>query len=94
MGSINMSQHAAVRKQQRGIPSEVLECLIEFGNVCHDHLGAEILHFDKRSKQRCLSALSKESLRKLDGHFDVYAVRGLNGTLLTVGHRSRRLPRS
>lgn len=94
MGSINMSQHAAVRKQQRGIPSEALECLIEFGKVCYDHHGAEIIHFDKRSKQRCLSTLSKDRLRKLDGHFDVYAVRGLDGALLTVGHRSRRLPRS
>lgn len=94
MGSVNMSQHAAVRKQQRGIPEVVLECLIQFGKVCHDKRGGEILHFDKRAKQRCASALSKERLRQMDGHFDVYAVRSIDGALMTVGHRSRRIPRS
>jgi len=94
MGTLAMTQHAAIRKQQRGIPAAVLECLVQFGKSSHDNRGGEVIYFDKRAKQRCLSKMGLEAFRKLDGHFDVYAVRGLDGALVTVGHRSKRLHRA
>lgn len=94
MESITMTHHAAIRKQQRGISEAALECLIQFGKVSHDNRGGEILYFDKRAKHRCLTSVGKEAYRKLDGHFNVYAVRALDGSLLTIGHRFKRLPRS
>lgn len=94
MGSIVMTKHASVRKQQRGIPESVLDCLLEFGKASHDNRGAEVLYFDKRAKQRCLAAMGEETYRRLDGHFDVYAVRNLDGALLTVGHRCKRMHRA
>lgn len=93
MMDIEMTNHASVRKQQRGISADVLEFLLRFGKVCHDKQGAEVIHFDKRSKQRCESVLGKAQFRRVEGNLDVYAVRSLDGALLTVGHRSRRLPR-
>ena len=92
--SITMTNHAAIRKQQRGISGSVLDCLLEFGKVSHDNRGGEVLYFDKRAKQRCLSMMGKEMYRRLDGHFNVYAVRGLDGALLTVGHRCKKLHRA
>ena len=91
MGAIAMTKHASVRKQQRGIPESVLDCLLEFGKASHDRRGGEVLYFDKRAKQRCLTVMGKEMYRRLDGHFDVYAVRSLDGALVTVGHRHRRM---
>lgn len=94
MMNIEMTNHAAVRKQQRGISADVLECLLQFGKVCHDNHGGEVIHFNKRAKQRCRTAIGSDRFRRLDGHLDVYAVRGLDGAILTVGHRSKKLPRS
>jgi hypothetical protein len=94
MESITMTHHAAIRRQQRGIPEAALTCLMRFGKSMHDNRGGEILYFDKRAKKRCLTTLGKEAYRKLDGCFNVYAVRSLNGSLLTIGHRFKRLPRS
>lgn len=39
MGSIAMTNHAAIRKQQRGITESVLDCLIQFGKTSHDNMG-------------------------------------------------------
>lgn len=89
-----MTNHAAIRKQQRGISGSVLDCLLEFGKVSHDNRGGEILYFDKRARQRCMAALDKEMYRRLNGHFDVYAVRGMDGALVTVGHRCKKLHRA
>jgi hypothetical protein len=94
MESITMTHHAAIRKQQRGIPEAALACLIQFGKSRYDNRGGEILYFDKRAKKRCLISVGKEAYRKLDRHFNVYAVRALDGSLLTIGHRFKRLPRS
>lgn len=94
MDAITMTKHASVRKQQRGIPESVLDCLMEFGRISHDKRGGEVLYFDKRAKQHCLTVMGKEMYRRLDGHLDVYAVRASDGVLLTVGHRCKRLRRS
>ena len=94
MESITMTRHATIRQQQRGISEAVLACLMQFGKSRHDNRGSEILYFDKRAKKRCLTTVGKEAYRKLDGCFNVYAVRSLNGSLLTIGHRFKRLPRS
>lgn len=94
MWSIAITHHAAIRKQQRGISETVLNCLMEYGKSCYDKKGAEILYFDKRAKHRCRAEMGKDVYRNLDGHFSVYAVRTVDGFLLTVGHRFRRLPKS
>lgn len=94
MGEISMTQHASIRKQQRGISESALGFLLEFGKVSHDNRGGEVLYFDKRAKKRCLTKIGKEVYRRMDGHFDVYAVRGLDGALLTVGHRFKRMHRA
>lgn len=50
-----MTNHAAIRKQQRGIPESILDCLIQFGKTSYDNRGGEVLYFDKRAKLRCLA---------------------------------------
>ncbi len=90
----DLTRHAQAGMRQRGISGEVLDCLLEFGAVCHDHRGGEVLYFDKRARERCRAALAEPDYRRLEGRFNVYAVRASDGALVTVGHRLRRVPRS
>ena len=84
------SHHAAVRQQQRGIPSYVIDSLINYGKVNHDHHGAEILTFPKAVRENLKSPQPKRTFVSLEAHFDCYAVIS-EGVIVTVGHRTKRL---
>ena len=84
------SHHAAARLQQRGIPNYVVDTLINFGKVNHDHHGAEILTFPKAVRQKLRHMLPKSKYIALEPHFDCYAVLS-EGILVTVGHRTKRM---
>ena len=80
--------------QQRGIRSEALEALLDFGRVCHlhDH-GREIVFFDKKARARLVRA-SPGVAREAERLTRTYAIVGSNGVVITVGHRYRRVGRS
>lgn len=84
--------HARARMQQRGIGADALELLFSYGREAHDHHGAVILYMDKAAQKR-LAAASRASgeVRRLSG---LYAVLSRHGQVLTVGHRTRRIPRA
>lgn len=84
------TQHAVVRQQQRGIPSYVIDSLVNYGKVNHDHHGAEILTFPKAIRQKLKNVLPRRLFVELEPHFDCYAVLK-EGRVLTVGHRTKRL---
>jgi hypothetical protein len=84
------TQHATVRQQQRGIPTHVIDTLINYGKVNYDHHGAEILTFPKSVRQKLRDALPKSKYVALESHFDCYAVMS-DGVIITVGHRTKRL---
>ena len=86
----SLSEHAAIRMQQRGIPHAALECLLKYGCVQHDHHGGAIVFFDKAARRRLMNAVP---LAKLEKHLDAYAVIAIDGTITTVGHRYKRIPR-
>lgn len=79
--------------QQRGIRAEALEALLDFGRTAHVDRGREIVFFDKAARARLarhnpLAAKEAERLRR------TYAILGSDGTVITVGHRYRRIPRT
>jgi hypothetical protein len=84
------TQHATIRQQQRGIPGYVIDSLINYGKVNHDHHGAEILTFPKVVRQKLRNTLPKSKYIALESHFDCYAVIS-EGVIVTVGHRTQRL---
>lgn len=84
------SHHAAARLQQRGIPSYVIDTLINYGKVNYDHHGAEILTFPKAVRVRLRNTLPKNKYLALESHFDCYAVVS-EGVVVTVGHRTKRM---
>ena len=83
------SMHADVRCQQRGIPPLVVDLLLQFGRREHDHAGAEIVYFDRRSKKN-IESYTGGLISKLNEHLDSYAVVA-DGLIVTVGTRHKRL---
>lgn len=88
----HLSQHAATRMQQRGIPQAAIERLLEYGRLQYDHRGGAIVFLDKAARRRLARDL-KGTARPRDKHLDAYAVIATDGTVTTVGHRYKRIPR-
>jgi hypothetical protein len=89
----NMTQHAACRMQQRGIKAETIEILFVSGAREHDHQGATILYFDKPARQRLRHEYGSDRYRKIEGQLNAYAVVAEDGSIVTVGHRTKRINR-
>jgi len=81
--------HSIIRSQQRGIPPIMLDLLLQFGCREHDHSGAEIVYFDRRSKKR-IESYAGGLISKLSEHLDCYAVVA-DGEIVTVGVRFKRI---
>ena len=94
MQASDCSDHARVRMQQRGIPPAVLDCLLEFGRVTHDHHGAQIIYFDKAARRKIGRAGIPRGRVDIEKHLNAYAVVACDGTVKTVGHRYRRINRA
>lgn len=90
---MTLSHHAQQRMQQRGIPLKVVDYLLAYGRVSHDHHGGCVIWLDKRSRSRIGAEEGRKSLRKLDKHLNGYVVTDTDGTVVTVGHRYRRIKR-
>lgn len=88
-----LTQHAAVRMQQRGITSTALESLLDYGSVAYDHRGATIIYFDKKARTRLLKNGGRARYRVMEKKLNAYAVVGTDGAVVTVGHRDRRISR-
>ena len=86
------TRHANARMQQRGIARSAVDCLLEFGREHHDHHGAVIVMLD-RPAIRHLERSGAAHGPALDDLRGLYAVVASNGSVRTVGHRTRRLRR-
>src|SRR4051812_27346651 len=89
----DLTQHAEVRMQQRGIAITTLQSLLAYGAEAHDHRGATIVYFDKKARTRLLKASGRAAYCALEKQLNTYAVVSTDGAVITVGRRNRRLPR-
>lgn len=81
--------HSHIRSQQRGIPPLVVDLLLQFGRREHDHRGAEIVYFDRRSRKR-IESYAGGLISKLSKHLKSYVVIA-DGVVVTVGNRSKKI---
>jgi len=89
-----ITQHAVIRMQQRGIKEETLDCLFRFGSKAHDRRGCVIVYFDKQARKRIqLNQQEESSYKSIDAWMDTYAVVSIDGEVLTVGHRFKKIKR-
>lgn len=89
---MKFTDHAATRSQQRGIPPLMVDLLLKFGYREHDHTGAEVCFFDRRSKKRLESYVGSLA-GKLSEHLDSYIVVA-GDSVITVGHRYKKIKKS
>lgn len=89
----SLTSHARARLQQRGISSQVLDCLLLFGRKIHDHQGGQIIYFDRQARERLRRQSGPAHFKVLESKLDAYAVIGPDGAVLTVGHRTKRINR-
>lgn len=93
MSRPTLSRHAEVRLTQRGIPPLVVELLCRFG-ACERCDAAEKIFFDRRSRRHLKAYLGgARSLRIIEPWLGTYAVLADDGTVVTVGHRQKRINR-
>ena len=89
----NLSRHARVRMQQRGIPPSVISLLVAFGATAYDGRGSRIRYFDKRARNRVRTAIGEAQMRQFDNLLNSYAVVADGDVVVTVGHRLRPVQR-
>jgi hypothetical protein len=88
---LTFTQHARVRLQQRGIPRDVVQELLDFGREIHNHRGSSVLFFDRQARERLRGAQGNAAYRRLESHLNTFAVIGKQGQIVTVGHRTHRV---
>lgn len=87
------TRHATARRQGRGIPSFVVNLLLEQG-ACTRHDGADVFYLDKEARRRIRRALGDRIHAALEGYLDAYVVLGDDGHIVTAAWRTRRLRRA
>lgn len=88
---MNLSHHAQVRCQQRGIAPFIIDLLIQFGAREPAGDSAEKIFFDKRSRKYVMSYTGGR-IKANDEGLNVFAI--VNGTqVITTGHRLKKINR-
>lgn len=87
------TKHAEVRAQQRGIRSDVLDCLLTYGRREHDHSQCEIVFFDSRALELVHKDAGSRLVHLVREYRDIYAVIDSDGYVITTGHRIKRILR-
>lgn len=91
--TIQLTDHARTRLQQRGIPEPVLECLLTYGRTVHDHKGGELVFFDHKSRDRLRRGQGANAFKIIEAKLGTYAVIAQDGSVITVGHRTKHINR-
>lgn len=89
----NVTEHAATRMRQRAISEQTVELLLEFGRRLYDHRGGIVHYFDKSCRRELQRRLGNDRYRQLEHELDDYLVTSTHGSVITVGHRDRRINR-
>ena len=89
--NVTVSQHAKIRMQQRAISEDMLESLLDFGQVKFNGQGTEILTFPKKVVKNLKKELNHKVFKKIERHLNLYAIMSSDGELITTGYRTKRL---
>jgi len=89
--NVTVSQHAKIRMQQRAISEDMLESLLDFGQVKFNGQGTEILTFPKKVVKNLKKELNHKVFMKIERHLNLYAIMSSDGGLITTGYRTKRL---
>lgn len=89
---MNMTKHASVRAQQRGIPPLIDLWLDQYGTEIYQENGAIIRVFDRNSIRAMERDFGRRPLKKLSEYFSAYkVVDSHDDRTITTGHRTKRI---
>jgi hypothetical protein len=84
----NFTEHAIVRKQQRGIPPLIANWLIDYGDEEFDGHGGVVRYFSKQCIRRLERELGRKSIKRMSEYLRCYLVQSSkDGVVITVGKR-------
>lgn len=89
---MNYTTHAAIRARQRVIPELVVDLLLQFGAREKAPGGVFKAFFDKASRRR-VQKYAGPLAPSIQEHLNSYLVLNENDIIVTVGHRTERIPR-
>lgn len=87
---MQITKHASIRIQQRGIPPWFVDLLVAHGKTSHDGHGALLKSIDKDTRLLLQATLSRTQYARAERYFDVYAVVGSDESVITAAHRTKR----
>jgi len=80
------TKHAEKRVQQRGIPYEVCEMLLSYGDERFDGHGGIVQYFSEKSVSRLIAEKGIQYCKKNIKQFKAYLVKSArDGSIITVG---------
>jgi hypothetical protein len=89
------TKHASARQQQRGIPSGVVDLILEYGQRAYNHTGCIIRYLDKRARKSIERDKGTAFIKQFAKALDVYVVESANdGCVVTCGHRYEKIRRA
>ena len=88
-----MTKHAAIRAQQRCLPPMIDELLDRYGEEQYDGHGHVIKFFSKTSKRNVERDWGRRPVACISQWMDAYKVSSTDGTVITCGHRHKRIQR-
>ncbi len=90
---MNMTYHAAVRSQQRGVPPLIMQWLDQFGEEQYDGHGAIIKYFSRASRRIMEREFGSNPVKKMSEFLNIYKIESQDGTVITTGHLTKRIKR-
>ncbi len=82
------TNHAAVRSQQRGIPSVISDWLIAYGDEEFDGHGGVVRYFSTTGIRQLEAEVGKRPVQRMSEYLRCYLVQANdNGAIITVGKR-------
>ncbi len=89
---VKYSNHAKRRAQQRGIPDQIIELMLAYGDRESAGKGSTICCIRSRlSRSELIREAAFEGLKGIDRYLGAYLVIAQDNTIVTVGHRFNRV---
>lgn len=89
---MELSRHAQIRCQQRGVPPLIVEWLLTYGAEQRS-AGATKRFFDRQARRRLAADYGAEVIDRLGDLLNLYLVEG-DERIVTAGVRTRRIKRA
>ena len=82
--------HSTARCQQRGISSDAVDVLINFGKWKYVKGGSRAYYMDKKTRKKAEARMGKARYKKIESQLDCFAIVTDDQIAVTVAHRLGR----